>query len=151
MNGFGEPPAYTTPVVFLTGVLTMIGGLAHALLSVPEMSAALVLGSLSVALSFLVFLYGLMLVIRYIEARDALGDTRPRTPQYDRHERTTYLSGLVITLLITGVAAQWSHASETGTWHLLPAFITMSAALLFLRLWLSAHPTHQKDAGPASP
>lgn len=147
MQGFGEPPAYTTRAVLVAALLCMLGGLANTFVSVLDMGRAFVPGVLSVALAFGLFLFGLVLLIRFVEARDAMSDPLPRLRQYDRHEGAAYLIGLGATLLTSMVAASWSAAPGPAAWHFLPAAITAAAALVFLGLWLRATKTTRELPG----
>lgn len=134
MSEFGEAPAYTSAPLLGAAVLGVLGGLGQAIISVFDMSGALLPGVFEVAASFVAFLFCLVLVIRYVEARDAMGDPLPRVRQYDaKHERAAYLAGALVALLVALVGVPWQ--GEAGLWHLLPGSLALLAALLFWRLW----------------
>ena len=134
MSEFGEAPAYASAPLLGAAVLGVLGGLGQAIISIFDMSGSLLPGVFEVAACFLAFLFCLMLVIRHIEARDAMGDPLPRVRQYDTgHERAAYLAGLITSLLVAAVGVPWRGGA--GAWHLLPGSLALLAAALFWRLW----------------
>ncbi len=134
MSEFGEAPAYTSAPLLGAAVLGVLGGLGQAIISIFDMSASLLPGVFEVGASFIAFLFCLVLVIRYIEARDAMGDPLPRVRQYDtKHERAAYGVGALVALLVALVGLPWQGGA--GLWHLLPGSLALVSAALFWRLW----------------
>ncbi len=135
LMGFGEPPAYTRTAVLGAALLSILGGLAHAVLGAIDLNARLWPAMLYLGLDAALFVFGILLLIRFVEARDAMTDPSPRVRMYDRHERTTYLGGLAGALACLLAGLLWLGAVRWGPWHLLPGAVTVLTAWAYLRLW----------------
>ena len=133
--GFGEPPAYTRAAVLGAALLSIFGGLAHGVLGALDLNARLWPAMLYLGLDAALFVFGILLLIRYLEARDAMTDPAPRVRLYDRHERRTYLGGLAGALACLLAGLLWLGAVRWGLWHLLPGAVTVLTAWVYLGLW----------------
>lgn len=135
LRSFGEPPAYTRGAVLGAALLAIGAALATGVLGALDLRPRLWPAMLYLGLASGLLVFGIMLLVRFVEARDALTDPLPRVRLYDRHERAIYLTGLAGSLAGVLGGLLWLGAVSWGLWHLLPAAISLGAALLFGRLW----------------
>ncbi|MGI8746945.1 MAG: hypothetical protein ACR2J4_01150, partial [Deinococcus sp.] len=78
--------------------------------------------------------YGILLLIRFAEARDAMSDPLPRTAMYvTRHERMNYRAGLGLHGVGMLVALGWALAGHIPVWHLAGALLSLYDAALAQR------------------
>ncbi|WP_027481816.1 hypothetical protein [Deinococcus pimensis] len=136
MQELGDVPAYASRGALAGAVLCIVGGLMQLALGVLDLNLGLLPGFATMGVAFLTFVTGLVLLIRWIEARDAMTDPSPRVRLYDtRHERHLYLAATVVTLAAATLNVQWRDVGGWGPFHLAPAALTLLAALVYLALW----------------
>ena len=136
MQPFGEAPAYSSAAVARVAVLTIVSGLALFFVSIADLGLSLVSGLWPLGLGIVDFVFGVVLLVRWIEARDGMTDVVPRVRLYDaQHERGAYLVGLALSLLGAWIAVAWLTWPGVGPWHVLPLGLSITAALAYLVLW----------------
>lgn len=128
----GDPPSYSTWHTLGLGGMSIITAIATFWLGVFDYSeAGRWFGLAEMLLAALLLVYGILTSIRFLEARDALSDPKPRTPMYDTpHQKMTFWIGL---LLYGGLLTQhlaWSFGGYLPRWHLI------AIALSVLGIWL---------------
>ena len=129
---FGDPPNSSTPSTLGLGVACVLAALAQFVLGAfdyGDVNRYLGLGNM--ALGGLLLVYGVLTVIRYAEAQDALTDPLPRTPMYDTpHQRLTLLAGLGLNVAGLVVCLAWAAAGQRPPLHLLGAALHLWTAWL---------------------
>ncbi len=136
MQELGDVPAYASRGALIAAVACIVGGLMQLALGVLDLNLGLLPGFATMGVAFLTFVTGLVLLIRWIEARDAMTDPTPRVRLYDtRHERHLYLAATILTLAATALNVSWRHVGGWGPLHLAPAALTLCASLAYLALW----------------
>lgn len=115
----GDAPNYSTPRTLGLAVVSVLGALAHFALGAAEYSrAGRYVGLAEMIVAALLLVYGVLTVIRYAEAQDALHDPHPRTPMYATpHEWLTYWVGLGLNGAGALICALWLLRSELPAWH----------------------------------
>ncbi|GAA5514750.1 hypothetical protein Dcar01_03510 [Deinococcus carri] len=84
MPPLGAPPTYSTPAMLGLALLALVTALWHFTLGALDYTGAGRYPGLALMLlAGLLLVYGVLALIRYIEARDAMTDPYPRTPMYD--------------------------------------------------------------------
>lgn len=134
---FGEPPTYSTSRTLhlrlaclpLAAALFGAGVLDHT-------RAGYYVGLSSMVAGGLVLVYGILTVIRYAEARDALHDPLPRAAMYDTEHQG--LSALIGVGLCVGAAALSLWWAAHGVWPLLNVGVG-GLCLIVCGLALRAH------------
>lgn len=135
-SSFGEPPAYATPRVLFAAVLCLVGAVAQGAVGAVDLGLGLVPGFTMLILAVLDFLFGVLLLGRFIEARDAMTDPSPRVRLYDaRLEAGVYLVGALLVALTLAVDLALLGAGGGGPWHLAPPVPLAAAGALLWALW----------------
>lgn len=132
MSRLGDPPNYSTARTLGLALVSGAGALAHFALGAADYgNADRFLGLGSMLLAGLLLVFGVLTLIRFAEARDALNDPQPRTPMYDTpHEQMTYRVGVGLNALGFLVACAWALAGQLPAWHALTALINAYAVAL---------------------
>jgi hypothetical protein len=134
---FGAPPAYASGTALVGAVLSIVAGLGQLVLGVLDLNLGWLPGFVTMGVAFLSFVTGLVLLIRWIEARDAMTDPTPRVRLYDsRHEGRLYFLALALSVVAAGLNVSWRNVGGWGPWHLVPAALCSWAALTYLSLWV---------------
>ena len=132
---FGDPPNYSTPLTLGLGAACVLASLTEFVLGAldyGDVNRYLGLGNMS--LGGLLLVYGVLTVIRYAEAQDALHDPLPRAAMYDTpHQRLTLLVGVGLNLLGLAVCVAWAAAGQRPLLHLLGAALHLWTAWLAWR------------------
>jgi hypothetical protein len=130
----GSAPSYSTRNTLVLALLTIAASLLHGALGATDYPASWPAGVGYILLSGLLLVYGILLLIRYAEAHDAMSDPLPRTPMYaTRHERMTQLVGLGLHLLAAAVALTWALNRHAPVAHAVAITVSLYAALLVQR------------------
>ncbi|MGY2894322.1 hypothetical protein [Deinococcus sp. UYEF24] len=131
---FGLAPSYSTRTTLVLALLTIAASLFHGALGAVDYPASWPAGTGYILLSGLLLVYGILLLIRYAEAHDAMSDPLPRTPMYDtRHERMNHQVGLGLHLLAAAVALTWALTRHAPVAHALAIALSVYAAWLVQR------------------
>lgn len=121
MPPLGAPPTYSTPATLVLALLALVTSLWHFTLGALDYArAGRYVGLGLILLAGLTLVYGVLMLIRYAEARDAMGDPHPRTPMYvTPHEGRVPMTGvgLGVGLLLADVA--FAAASQTPAGHIM--------------------------------
>ncbi|WP_291424097.1 hypothetical protein [Deinococcus sp.] len=128
----GDPPNYSTPRTLGLALVSMLGALAHFALGAAEYTRiGRYEGLFEMILAGLLLVYGVLTIIRFFEAQDALSDPRPRTPMYATpHEWLTFYVGLGFNVSLALVSLFWGLRGELLPWHALAALINLFGAYL---------------------
>lgn len=96
MPSFGAPPMYSTPATLGLALLSLVASLWHFTLGALDYAAAGRYEGLAlILLAGLTLVYGVLTLIRYAEARDALSDPYARAAMYDTpHQSRVPLIGV---------------------------------------------------------
>ncbi|WP_424950782.1 hypothetical protein [Deinococcus sp.] len=130
----GTAPSYSTRTTLSLALLTILAALFHGGLGTYDYPASWPAGVAYILLAGLLLVYGILLLIRYAEAHDAMSDPLPRTPMYaTRHERMNHLIGLGLHLLAVGIAFAWALAYRAPLAHGLGILISLYAVWLVRR------------------
>lgn len=141
----GSAPSYSTRTTLSLALLTIAAALLHGALGTVDYPASWPAGVGYILLSGLMLVYGILLLIRYAEARDAMNDPLPRTAMYaTRHERMTQLVGLGLHLLAAAVALSWALNRHAPAAHAVAIAVSLYAALLVQR----SQPRHGPHDAP---
>ena len=133
-SAFGTAPSYSTRTTLSLALLTIAASLLHGALGAVDYPASWSAGVAYMLLSGLMLVYGILLLIRYAEAHDAMSDPLPRTPMYaTRHERMNHLAGLGLHLLASGVALAWAVTRHAPLAHAAAIAVSLYAAWLVQR------------------
>lgn len=135
MPALGEPPNYSTPRTLGLALVSILASLAHfALGALDYAGVSRYLGLGTMLLAGLLLVFGILTLIRYAEARDAMGDPHPRAPMYATpHERLTLLVGLGLNAAGALVALAWALHGDWPLAHVGAAAINLWAAALAWR------------------
>ena len=120
MARLGDPPNYSTPRTLGLSAVCLLAALAHFTLGAFDYDRVdRYLGLGGMLLGGLLLVYGVLSVIRYAEAHDAMTDPLPRAPMYDTpHQRMTLLVGVGLNVLGLLVCLAWAVAGTLPLWHL---------------------------------
>lgn len=130
MARLGDPPNYSTPRTLGLAAVCVLAALAHFALGAFDYERGRYLGLGGMLLGGLLLVYGVLSVIRYAEALDAMHDPLPRAPMYDTpHQRLTLLVGVGLNGIGGLVCLAWALAGALPLWHL---------AALALHVWGAA-------------
>lgn len=131
----GDPPNYSTPRTLGLALVSVVGALGHFWLGAAEYSRiGRFTGLWEMILAALLLVYGVLTLIRFAEALDALGDRHPRTPMYATpHEWLTYWVGLCFNGLAALVSLFWIIRGELTIWHALTMLVNVAGVWLALR------------------
>ena len=131
---FGTAPSYSTRTTLSLALLTIAASLLHGALGAIDYPASWPAGMGYILLSGLLLVFGVLLLIRYAEAQDAMSDPLPRTPMYaTRHERMNVLVGLGLHLTAIAVALVWALLGHIPVAHAVATGVSLWAALLVQR------------------
>lgn len=131
---FGLAPSYSTRTTLALALLTIVASLVHGALGAVDYPVNWPGGTGYMLLSGLLLVYGILLLIRYAEAHDAMSDPLPRTPMYDtRHERMNHQVGLGLHLLAAAVALAWAVTRHAPVAHALAIMVSLYGAWLVQR------------------
>ncbi len=139
---FGDPPAYSTPRTLGLAVASWLASLGHFALGAAEYARIGRFTGLWEMILAGLLVYAVLTVIRYAEARDALGDPNPRTPMYGTpHEWMTFWLGLSLNALAVLVSLGWALRGELSVWHALNILPGLGGVWLALR----SRPQHGEE------
>lgn len=115
----GDPPTYSTPRTLGLALVSVVGALGHFWLGAAEYSRmGRFIGLWEMILAALLLVYGVLTLIRFVEALDALSDLHPRTPMYATpHEWLTFWVGLGLNGLAALLGLYWVWRGELPLWH----------------------------------
>ena len=131
---FGPAPSYSTPTTLGLALLTIAASLLHGAIGTLDYPASWLAGTGYLLLSGLLLVYGVLLLIRYAEARDAMSDPLPRTAMYaTRHERMNFLVGAGLHLLAAAVALLWALLGRVPVVHAVGVAVSLYAVWLVVR------------------
>ncbi|GHF41617.1 hypothetical protein HNQ07_001450 [Deinococcus metalli] len=135
MASLGDPPTYSTPRTLGLALVSLLAALAHFVLGALDYGAvSRYLGLGTMLLAGLLLVFGSLTLIRYAEARDAMGDPYARAPMYATpHETLTVVVGVGLNVAGVLVAAAWAVHGDWPAWHLLAALVNVWAAVLAWR------------------
>ena len=130
----GAAPSYSTRTTLLLALLTILASLLHGGLGALDYPASWPAGVAYILLSGLLLVYGILLLIRYAEAHDAMNDPLPRTPMYaTRHERMNHQIGLGLHALAASFALTWALLRHAPVAHAFAIAVSLYAAWLVQR------------------
>lgn len=120
---FGDPPNYSTPRTLGLALVSILGALATFVLGALDYSRiGRWWGLWELILSALLLVFGVLTTIRFVEAKDALSDPKPRSPMYSTpHEALAFRVGLLLNALALLLHLLWCARQELAVWHGLTA------------------------------
>ncbi|MDL2345198.1 hypothetical protein QOL99_13715 [Deinococcus sp. MIMF12] len=129
MPPLGAPPTYSTPATLGLALLAILTFLWHFTLgALAYAGSGRYPGLALLLLSGLLLVYGVLTLIRYAEARDAMNDPQPRAAMYATpHESRVPLVGLCLAGLLVLADAAFALSGQLPPWHL--AGLLLSALL----------------------
>lgn len=134
MSSLGDPPNYSTPRTLGLALVSILASLAHFVLGALDYGESRYLGLGTMLLAGLLLVFGVLTLIRYAEARDAMGDPYARAPMYATpHERLTVLVGVGLNAAGALGALAWAVHGDSPAWHTLAALVNVWAAVLAWR------------------
>lgn len=130
----GAPPNYSTPAMLGLALLSLVTSLWHFTLGALDYaSAGRYEGLTLILLAGLLLVYGVLTLIRYAEARDAMSDPHPRAAMYDTpHESRVPQAGLILALAIALTDLAFALASQRSALHLVGVLLI---ALVARQAW----------------
>ena len=139
----GDAPNYSTPRTLGLALVSILGSLGHfALGALDYGNVSRYLGLWGMLLAGLLLVFGILSLIRYAEAHDAMTDPHPRTPMYSTpHQSLTFAIGLSLNALCALTALAWAGSGQLVPWHLAAAAVNLWA------VWLAwqARPGRSED------
>ncbi|ULH14632.1 hypothetical protein MF271_11500 [Deinococcus sp. KNUC1210] len=112
----------------------MAASLLHGGLGATDYPLTRAGGVAYILLSGLLLVYGVLLLIRYAEARDAMSDPLPRTAMYDTaHERGNFRAGVGLHGASVVFALVFAALHQVLVWHVLATVLSGYAIWLLLR------------------
>lgn len=143
MPPLGAPPMYSTPATLGLALLALLASLWHFTLGAIDYAQAGRYVGLGLMLGAgLTLVYGVLTLIRYVEAQDAMTDPHPRTPMYDTpHQTRVPLVGVGLGLLLAAADLAFAVAGQTWAGHLAGLVL----ALLLVRQALRIRPERGED------
>lgn len=108
MPPLGAPPNYSTPAMLGLALLALLTALWHFTLGALDYAGAGRYEGLAlILLAGLTLVYGVLTLIRYVEAQDAMTDPHPRAAMYDtpHQSRVPQVGVLLGGLLVVGDVA----------------------------------------------
>jgi len=130
----GTPPSYSTTTTLALALLTIAASLVHGALGTFDYPLSWPGGVVYILLAGLLLVYGVLLLIRYAEARDAMSDPLPRTAMYaTRHERMNHLTGVGLHAAALLVACIWMALRHGSLVHLAGVLLSLWAVGLVQR------------------
>ena len=120
MPPLGAPPTYSTPATLGLALLAILTSLWHfALGALDYAGTGRYPGLTLLLLAGLLLVYGVLTLIRYAEARDAMGDPQPRAAMYATpHESRVPLVGVGLAGLLVLADVTFAFAGQLPLWHL---------------------------------
>lgn len=117
-------------------LLSIVTSLLHFTLGALDYaSAGRYEGLVLILLAGLLLVYGVLTLIRYLEARDAMTDTHPRVAMYDTpHESRVPLAGLLLTISIVVADLIFALAAQHAAGHLVGVVFAALNARQSLRI-----------------
>ncbi|WP_194165290.1 hypothetical protein [Deinococcus terrestris] len=136
MPPLGAPPAYSTPATLGLALLAIVTSLWHFTLGALDYAGTGRYPGLALLLiSGLLLVYGVLLLIRYAEARDAMNDPQPRAAMYATpHESRVPLVGVGLAGLLVLADAAFALTGQLLPWHLAGLLLAATLARQALRL-----------------
>ena len=132
---FGRPPSYSTLTTLGLALLSVAASLLHGGLGATDYTLTRAGGVAYMLLSGLLLVYGILLLIRYAEARDAMSDPLPRTAMYDTaHERGNFRAGVGLHAASVAFAVVFAALHQVLVWHALAVLLSGYAVWLLIRL-----------------
>jgi len=146
MPPLGAPPTYSTPATLRLALLALLTSLWHFTLGALDYAeAGRYPGLALMLLAGLVLVYGVLTLIRYAEARDAMGDPHPRTPMYATpHGSRVPLIGVGL----GGVLVLGDLAFALAAQHLIGHLAGGLLAALLVRQALKIRPEPEEPGAP---
>ncbi|WP_019586331.1 hypothetical protein [Deinococcus apachensis] len=143
MPPLGAPPMYSTPAMLGLALLSLVTALWHFTLGALDYAnAGRYEGLALILLAGWMLVYGVLTLIRYVEARDAMTDPHPRTPMYDTpHQSRVPLAGVSLAGLLVAGDIAFALAAQHSLWHVLGLLL----AVLVARQALSIRPERGED------
>lgn len=137
----GDPPSYSTPRTLALAGVSMLLAVSTLWLAAPDYANyGRWIGLAEMLVAALLLVYGILTAIRFIEARDALMDTRPRTPMYDTpHEWMTFWVGVSLNGVLAVQHLIWVILGQLPILHLL------LGSLAGLGIWLCIKTKPRRD------
>ncbi|WP_104991252.1 hypothetical protein [Deinococcus sp. NW-56] len=119
MPPLGAPPTYSTPATLGLALLAILTSLWHFTLGALDYAGSGRYPGLALLLlSGLLLVYGVLTLIRYAEARDAMHDPQPRAAMYTTpHESRVPLVGLGLAGLLVLADIAFVFAGQLPLWH----------------------------------
>ncbi|GAA5534925.1 hypothetical protein [Deinococcus aluminii] len=136
MPPFGTPPAYSTPATLGLALLALLTALWHFTLGALDYAnAGRYEGLALMLLAGLMLVYGILTLIRYVEARDAMTDPHPRTAMYATvHQRRVPLIGLGLAVLLCLADLAFAVSAQVPFWHVAGLLLAVLLARQALRI-----------------
>lgn len=136
MAPLGAPPTYSTPAMLGLSLLALLTSLWHFTLgAIDYAQAGRYQGLALILLAGWMLVYGVLTLIRYVEARDAMTDPHPRTPMYDTpHQSRVPLAGMVLAALLAAGDIAFSLIAQHPLGHLLGLLLAVLVARQALRI-----------------
>ncbi|MBB5236175.1 hypothetical protein [Deinococcus budaensis] len=143
MPPLGAPPTYSTPATLGLALLALLTSLWHfALGALDYAGAGRYPGLALILLAGLLLVYGVLTLIRYAEARDAMTDPHPRTPMYATpHQSRVPLIGVGLAGLLLAADLAFALAGQHPLGHLLG--LGLAALLVRQALGLRTEPDEE--------
>lgn len=134
MPPLGAPPNYSTPTTLGLALLALMTSLLHfALGALDYANVGRYEGLCLLLLAGFTLVYGVLTLIRYVEARDAMTDPHPRNPMYDTpHESRVPLIGVLLAAGLAVADLAFLAAGQSFPGHLAGVVL---AALLAWQGW----------------
>lgn len=132
----GAPPNYSTPAMLGLALLSVVTSLLHFTLGALDYaSAGRYEGLVLILLAGLLLVYGVLTLIRYAEARDAMTDPHPRVAMYDTpHESRVPLAGVILSVSLVVADLIFVLAAQHPAGHLVGAVFAALVARQALRI-----------------
>lgn len=136
MPPLGAPPMYSTSATLLLALLALLTALWHFTLgAVDYTGAGRYEGLALMLLAGLMLVYGVLTLIRYVEAQDALTDTHPRTPMYNTpHQVRVPRIGVGLAALLGLADLAFAVAAQVPFWHVAGLLLAGLVARQALRI-----------------
>lgn len=136
MAPLGAPPTYSTPAMLGLALLSLLTALWHGALGALDYArAGRYVGLGLILLAGLLLVYGVLTLIRYAEARDAMTDPHPRTAMYaTAHESRVPLVGVGLAALLVAADLAFAVAGQASGWHLAGGVLAVLCARQALKI-----------------
>lgn len=136
MPPLGAPPTYSTPAMLGLALLALLTSLWHFTLGALDYAnAGRYPGLALILLAGLLLVYGVLTLIRYLEAQDAMTDPHPRAAMYDTpHQSRVPLIGVGLAGLVLAADLAFALAAQHPLGHLLGLGLAALVARQALRI-----------------